>query len=370
MPITRAQYAVILENAKKLAETSTSLRSVYPAAPPKETLNPVRMAFFQRGQGQDASEINGRVIEALKNQHTYVQYLNMMSYGMKSDGDVFNGDKTFGDSFFDDVEKLAHEKGLKTLVVLNNYDIWRNCFDAQYAHSVLTSSEKQEKVIQWLVEEIEQNGDSGVNIDFEDLYPADRDLLTQFVAKVNGEMKKHGWTTVVSVMCKTNDTYDYRYYDYENLAKNADYIFVMSYDIYNPRGTPQLPGPNYSIPFVEKTLKFAVMSVPPQKLLLGVGSHSWIWNDSERTQMPAWKADQMVATQQATGYKDPAYNASYATYKSASGGTAKVYYQDQQTYQTEFELVKKYGLGGYGLFPLGWETGSLWTALRNVYPGQ
>ncbi|KJR96242.1 MAG: hypothetical protein VR68_15120 [Peptococcaceae bacterium BRH_c4a] len=358
MTISRAQYAVMLQNAKKVIETKGSVRTYYPSVPPQQTVQPVGMGFFQRGQGKSGKEIDRRMLKDLSEKNSHIQFLNMMSYAMKADGRVFNVDKTWGDRLFESTVDIAHKNGVKTLLVLQNHSLSR--FEPDFAHRLLSDTGLQQKLIEWLVEEIKTNGDSGVNIDFENLYNADRDLFTQFVARVYQEMKKRGWITVVSVLPKTNDIVDFLYYDYDKLGQYADYVFLMTYDESNAYGAKQ--GPNYTVPFVEKNLKFSLTSVPRNKLLLGVGSHSWVWNDAKVKQFTTWEVDQMIAGGSAKAHRDSG-NAAYATYYDAAGNLSTVYHQDFDSYKTEFQLLKKYNLGGYVLFPLGWENDSLWEAL-------
>lgn len=359
MTISRAQYAVMLQNAKKVIETNKSIRTYYPSLPPQQTVPPVGMGFFQRGQGKSGKEIDRRMLNDLTQKSSHIRFLNMMSYAMSADGKVYNIDKTWGDRLFESTVDLAHKNGIKTLLVLQNHSLSR--FDPDFAHLVLSDTVRQQKLIDWLVEEIKRNGDSGVNIDFENLYNADRELFTQFVARVCQEMKKQGWITVVSVLPKTNDMVDFMYYDYDKLGQYADYVFLMTYDESNTFGTRQ--GPNYTVPFVEKNLKFSLTSVPRHKLLLGMGSHSWVWNDAKVKQFTTWEVDQMIAGGNAKAHRD-SNNAPYATYYDSAGNLSTVYYQDFGSYKTEFDLAKKYHLGGYVLFPLGWENDSLWAALE------
>jgi spore germination protein len=286
-----------------------------------------------------------------------------MTYRLKDSGELVNAALESGDNRFQDTLDLAHQNGVKTLLVLHNYN---GGMKSELASKVIDDKAIQQKVIDRIVEEIQKSGHSGVNIDFENVYSYQRSGYASFVEKVSAEMKKHGWITVVSATPKTNDLPDLNFLDYERIGQAADFVLVMTYDEYNPFRSE--PGPQYTLSNLEKILKFSTTSIPSHKVLLGIGNHHWVWNDSTTFQLSSHEIDQMIAANRAASHWDEEKQAPYATYYDPFGRPCTVYYQDARTYKLQFDIVKKYNLGGFFLFPLGWENDSYWTSMRESVP--
>jgi spore germination protein len=363
--ITRAQFAVMLEHTRQIAATSKSVRTYFPAIPQPAPVTPVSMAFYARGQGEAADDINRTVALDLVQHARQITYLNML-YATDENGNLINLND-WGDALYQDTLNTAHQNGIQTLLCIGNDNFQAGSSRSGLAHQILSRPAAVQNLIRSVITKIQAEGDSGVNIDFEDMANGDRALFSQFVAAMSQAMKPYGWKTVVSVIPKTNDWTDALYYDYPALGSSADYIFLMTYDQSNPFGT-SVPGPTYTANYLERVLKYSTTAIPPQKILLGVGNHNWVWNDPTRYELTHHQIDSMIAAGVAVPHWDSSQQSSYATYMTASGNTATVYYQNDVSYQGEYALIRKYQLGGIGFFPLGWEDDGFWNTLTSAFP--
>ncbi|MEN6349688.1 MAG: stalk domain-containing protein [Syntrophomonas sp.] len=106
----------------------------------------------------------------------------------------------------------------------------------------------------------------GVNLDFEGLgWNDDAEQLAQtraafssFVRLLAGELKKNNLQLTLTLHAPNSS---YLGYDYADLGKTADYIIVMAYD-YGSK--PE------SVTKIKQAIEMATISVPAEKLLLGI----------------------------------------------------------------------------------------------------
>ena len=126
-----------------------------------------------------------------------------------------------------------------------------------------------------IVEAINQYHLDGINVDLENLNASDKDKLTDFV-RILREKMPEGKVLSIAVACNPNGltTSWVAAYDYENLAKYADYLVLMAYDEHSSGG---LEGPVASIQFVEQSVKLILESVSRDKIVLGMPLYGLFW---------------------------------------------------------------------------------------------
>ena len=69
----------------------------------------------------------------------------------------------------------------------------------------------------------------GLNLDFENVDPDDRDLLTAFVKDLGTRLRSAGKILSIDVPPDSNTDWS-EPYDYAALSKNADYLVLMDYE--------------------------------------------------------------------------------------------------------------------------------------------
>lgn len=134
----------------------------------------------------------------------------------------------------------------------------------------------------------------GVNFDFENMNPADKNDFTDFIRETRDVLKKEGCTISVDVTIK-EDNIDtslsnwYQCYDHAGLAQVVDYMAIMAYDEHkNHTGA----GAVASLPWVENKLQGILEDVPSNKILLGLSFYTYDF----RSTMVDGDPEQLVST--------------------------------------------------------------------------
>ncbi len=100
----------------------------------------------------------------------------------------------------------------------------------------------------------------GVNIDFEQIKPVDRDAFNQFIKELSGRLKPSGFTISIAVPAKQGDrSPEYlAAYDYATLGATADHVFLMTYDWHWPGGPPgrSLRSTRYALLWIMPSKRF------------------------------------------------------------------------------------------------------------------
>lgn len=119
----------------------------------------------------------------------------------------------------------------------------------------------------------------GVNVDFEGVRACDRDDLTHLMREV-GDLLHAAHLMVTQDVQAVGDDYGF---DLARLGRINDFLVLMAYDEHEASSGP---GPICSEAWLARQWAFTAARVPPDRLVLGVGSYAYDWSEAgciERT---------------------------------------------------------------------------------------
>jgi spore germination protein len=240
-------------------------------------------------------------------------------------------------------------------------------YSESITHSLFTDSEASERLIQNIVTTMKQKGFRALNIDFEHIKENDKNLYNQFLEKLVPAVKRNGFLVSTDLAPKSSDkqggpwagAHDYAYH-----GKIADFVVLMTYDWSYSEGSP---GPIAPTPEIRKVLDYAITKIPSNKIMMGFPLFGYDWNIPHNK---ATKPAKLVSPQEAskiaqeTGTKiqyDNQAEVPFFHYENPKGKQHEVWFENEQSAQAKFNLVKKYNLRGIGYwaishrdFPRNW----------------
>lgn len=258
-----------------------------------------------------------------------------------------------------------------------------NGFSRSLSGALLADGKARQRAVDNIVKLMDQ-GYVGVNLDFEEVDPADRDRYTEFVGEVAGALKAKGYLATVALPARNARMATQawaRAYDYDRIGRYVDYIVVMTYDqSYAGSG----PGPIGGLDWAEGMVAYATSVVSPQKLLLGIPAYGRDWPDPDAANgngtgngaravkarpVHEWVRDdefysieELVAKFGGAPVFDPATGESVYRYVDEAGVSRVVWFTDPQGLRLKLALVAKHNLGGVGMWRLGQEPPAFWDA--------
>ena len=174
-----------------------------------------------------------------------------------------------------EIDALIKENGVKNMPLISNYINGK--WDRQFVHDLISSQEKRSKHVEELLSAVKSGKYYGVNIDYENIDPQDKDAFTSFIKELSEKFHENGYYVSVDLDPTLNGTFSYK-----ELSNYADYLMLMFYDENYATGAP---GPIASQEWFETRLA-GLKDIPKSKIIMGLGSYGydWILNSTEPAQ--------------------------------------------------------------------------------------
>jgi spore germination protein len=118
----------------------------------------------------------------------------------------------------------AHNKGKKV------WPLFGNKFDPVLTDSVLNNAPNRQKLVSALKDSLVQTKSDGINVDFENINPKNKQDYVLFITELKKALQPNGIKVSVDVTRESSDPFWSGSLDRKELGKVADYIVLMGYD--------------------------------------------------------------------------------------------------------------------------------------------
>lgn len=261
------------------------------------------------------------------------------------------------------ISKEAKKKKVDTMPLLVNAD-----FSKILMSDILLNQEAQDDIIEFMIEEAEKYGYIGWQFDFENINHLDRDMYTTFVAKTYKAMKENNLQFSVAVVPRsrpydpqsTNQDWSSGY-DFAEIAKNADFVSLMSYD------DPYSVGPVASLSYTNKILDYMLTLMPAEKISLGIPLYCWKWDNDINMKVGSLTHKLTLKEYQKGKDKSREYNAQLgaeAFNYTRNGSNYTVWCESEESIKAKMDIIEKKGLRGFSAWAIGQETTWFWRLMK------
>ena len=258
----------------------------------------------------------------------------------------------------------AHSNGYKVWPMLQNDEA-----GIKVTSTIINSYAKRQELIEKIVEVCVEYQLDGINIDFENMYEADKDKFSRFIIELEPRIKEIGGVLSVDVTAPDGDPNWSLCYDRNVIAHVADYIVFMAYDQYGNSSTK--PGTTAGFNWVETNIiKFIENEdVEPSKIILGIPFYTrqWTIDSNGEIKQGGRGVVNMLNIKIPNNVEkqwDEELQQYYIEYKSGND-TIKMWIEDGTSIAAKVSLVTKYGLAGTSGWRKDMETSNVWSIINN-----
>lgn len=269
-----------------------------------------------------------------------------------------------------DEEGNILDRGNKEYVKKYNdlgYEVWPlidNSFDPSMTHEILKSSLKREEIINSILSLYLDYGFQGINIDFENVYLKDRELLTQFVRELYPLFKQHDLVVSMDVTAISTSENWSMSFDRKKLQETTDYLILMAYDQHP--ASSKVAGSVAQYSWVEKSLTRIFEEIPKEMLILAVPYYTRLWiveEDNISSQAIGMEtANKFIRDNKIQLEWDHVSRQFYGEMEK-NNKEYQIWLEDAKSLKEKISLINKYGLAGVASWRKGFETEDIWETI-------
>ena len=317
----------------------------------KQITGKVNMFWDYFSQYVKAPDRTGQTVEGVNVVSPSFFYLD------KNDGTLKENVGDAGKAYIE----WAHSNGYKVWPMISNAEA-----GIKITSNILNSYTKRQELIQGIVEKCAQYDIDGINIDFENMYQADKEKFSRFIIEFVPRMQEMGVVVSVDVTAPDGDPNWSLCYDRNVIGDVADYLVFMAYDQYGTSSTK--PGTTAGLNWVETSLKKIIDydEVNTEKIILGMPFYTRQWTIGQDGAIKGKGVVPMMNTKIPNNVEkqwDDELKQYYIEYKSGKD-TVKMWIEDGTSIKEKVSLVTKYNLGGTSCWRKDMETSNVWTIIR------
>jgi len=293
-----------------------------------------------------------------------LSFLSIFSYEVRPDGSL-------GDINDEPLIQAARAARVAPFMVITNIEEGGS-FSSDLASTILNNEQLQDTLIENVLRVMRQKNYYGLDIDFEYLYPRDRENYNNFVRKVAARIRPLGYSLTTALAPKISGDQPgllYEAHDYPVHGALADHVILMTYEWGYTYSPPRAVAP---LNEVRRVLNYAVTVIPRRKILMGIPNYGYNWTlpfveGSAASTISNTAAVELAKREGAFIQFDPVAQAPWFRYYDSNGRLHEVWFSDARSIYASLALVNEYRLGGISLWTIGRYSPQYYLVLNAVF---
>lgn len=270
-----------------------------------------------------------------------------------------NGDKVeIIDKASNEYNEWARTNGYKVWAMVSNNSM------RETTSKILNDYAKREELIEKIVNLAVKYKVDGINVDFENMNMADKDVYSRFIIELAPRLREYGIVTSVDVTAPDGSENWSLCFDRDVLADAADYLVFMAYDQHGISSTKAGTVAGYD--WVEANIKkfLGQEAVKKEKIIMAMPLYTRLWKTDS-----AGKVSSTVVNMNQVGNKlpdnvekkwDENTKQYYVEYET-NGIKYQMWIEDEKSIEEKLNLINQYELAGGAFWEKDRETENIWT---------
>lgn len=293
----------------------------------------------------------------------HLTYLTPFAYLVNEDGSLepIDDEPAIG---------AAISKGVVPMMSIVNFTY--NLSGEVLANIILNNTSTISTLQDNIINIMKEKGYRILNIDFEYIYPEDREAYNRFLENTANRLHDEGFFISTSLAPKVSSDQRgllYEAHDYEAHGRIADFVVLMTYEWGWRGGQPRSISP---INEIERVLDYAVTVIPRNKILMGFQIYARDWRIPHIEGQEAETFSNQEAIELALRYGVPIQydylgQSPFYRYTDEEGNAHEVWFEDARSAQAKFDTVKEYNLRGISYWGLGYPFPQNWALLEDNF---
>ncbi|GGB66286.1 glycosyl hydrolase family 18 protein [Fictibacillus barbaricus] len=246
------------------------------------------------------------------------------------------------------------------------WPLFGNKFDPELTDDVLSDLGNRQKVIQTIKTSLIQTKSQGINVDFENIDPKNKQDYVLFIQELKEALRPSGLVVSVDVSRENADPFWSGSLDRKGLGQAADYVIMMGYDEHwasSPKA-----GSVASLPWTRVGIQLLMNEVPAHKIILGVPFYTREWitdlNGKVRSiDRTIIETEKVVQEKGLTKKWDSETFQNYVEF-TENGEKHQIWLEDETSLNLRYDLVKDYNLRGTAAWYVGGAPEEIWQNLK------
>lgn len=303
--------------------------------------------------------------EILQKTLKYLTYLTIFGYGFTEEGQLVPIDD-------DEVISIALAGKVAPIMLIAGKKA-DGTFSSELISELLNNNALQVKLTDEILKNIRAKGYFGLDIDFEYVFPKDREAYVQFIAYVTERLNREGYTVNVDLAPKTSATQVgllYEAHDYKAIGQVANSVLLMTYEWGYKYGPPMAVAP---INKVREVVEFGVTQIDPSIIYLGMPNYGYDWGlpfikgESSATTINNNRGTNLAKENGVEIKYDITAQSPYYNYIDMGRVEHIVWFENAASTEAKLKLIYEYGLKGPGYWNIMTYFPQNWLVLSYMY---
>lgn len=288
----------------------------------------------------------------------YLSFLTIFTYGFTPEGELVGIDD-------DEVIRIALDYGVAPIMLISTLSP-SGTFSNELANQILNDYEASQNLIDNIVDNMQKKGYRALDIDFEYVFPEDRERYVEFVGRLSERLNSEGYFVMTALAPKISSTQPgllYEAHDYQALGEVSNAVLLMTYEWGYTYGPPMAVAP---IPKVRQVVEYAITQIPPEKIFMGIPNYGYDWTlpyvkGSKAKSLGNVAAVDLARRMGAVIFFDEESQAPFFNYIDPNTGKEHVvWFEDAKSIEAKLNLISEFSLIGTGIwnvmrfFPQSW----------------